>query len=422
MTNRKTAYELSQSQVTTPFDVVRLFWRLTNDRRPHLDSVLDMGAGDGRFAMGGQYRRYVGVEIDAQRAKMADLPCHARLRKGCIFQHRPNGYDACIGNPPYVRHHDIESPWREQIVKRIARELGFTLNRNCNLFVYFICLAILKSREDGIVALVIPHEWVSRPSVEPLRRFLKEKKWGVDVYRFVDRIFSGVLTTASITIIDKKDRTGHWKFFDIDSKQTIRPRKGPSAAGSVVLQYADRGAIWAMRGLSPGSQSVFTLSEGERIHCGLSLRDVVPCVTTLRHLPGTVRTLTMASFKRHFVEQGARCWLIRSFSGRRSAALDAYLSSVPKHIRENYTCRNRKQWSCFTPHPVPDILISSGFTAFGPKVVRNLIGDIPWARSWASMFRISFHCGNCSIIFARRTLNERSFLTRRRLRSLRLDN
>jgi hypothetical protein len=332
-----------------------------------------MGAGDGRFAMGGQYEQYVGVEIDAQRAKMAKLPRNARLHTGCIFQHFPGGYDACIGNPPYVRHHDIESPWRERIVKRIAQGLGFTLNRNCNLFVYFICLAILKSQHDGIVALLIPHEWVSRPSVEPLRRFLKEKKWGVDVYRFVDPIFSGVLTTASITIIDKKDRTGIWRFFDIDSKQTIRPRKGPSAAGSAVLQYADRGPIWAMRGLSPGAQPVFTLTEGQRIHYGLSLRDVAPCVTTLKHVPGSVRTLTMASFKRYFVEQGARCWLIRSYSDRRSAALNAYLSSVPKDICENYTCRNRELWYCFTPHPVPDILVSSGFTAFGPKVVRNLV-------------------------------------------------
>ena len=239
---------------------------------------------------------------------------------------------------------------------------------------------------------------------------------------FCRSIFSGVLTTASITIIDKKDRTGHWRFFDIDSQQAISPRKGPSAAGSAVLQYADRGAIWAMRGLSPGSQSVFTLSEGERIHYGLSLKDVVPCVTTLRHLPSTVRTLTMASFKRHFVEQGARCWLIRSFSGRRSAALDAYLSSVPKHIRENYTCRNRKQWSCFTPHPVPDILVSSGFTAFGPKVVRNLIGRMPSGRSWASMFRTVFATEVAALSSARRTLNEKSFLTRRHLRRLRCDN
>ncbi len=221
----------------------------------------------------------------------------------------------------------------------------------------------------------------------------------MDVYRFVDPIFSGVLTTASITIIDKKDRTGHWRFFDIDSKQTIHPRKGPSAAGSAVLHYADRGAIWAMRGLSPGSQSVFTLSEGERIHYGLSLSDVVPCVTTLRHLPASVRTLSAASFKRHFVERGARCWLIRSFSRRRSTALDAYLSSVPKHIRENYTCRNREDWSCFTPHPVPAILVGSGFTTFGPKVVRNLIGRKPSARSWVSMSRNGFHCANCSIIF-----------------------
>ncbi|MFZ1934160.1 MAG: hypothetical protein WCB27_03250, partial [Thermoguttaceae bacterium] len=99
MTNAKTAYELSQSQVTTPVAVVKLFWRLTNSRRPHLGSVLDMGAGDCRFATGGQYKRYVGVEIDAHRAKAANVPRDGRLQVGCVFQHRHQGYDACIGNP-----------------------------------------------------------------------------------------------------------------------------------------------------------------------------------------------------------------------------------------------------------------------------------------------------------------------------------
>ena len=125
---------------------------------------------------------------------------------------REHGYDACIGNPPYVRHHDIESPWKESVVNRIDRELGVSLNKKCNLYLYFMCLGFLKTRGDGILSFVIPFEWVSRPSAEPVRAFIRQKGWEVKVFRFQRPIFPGVLTTASITIVNKRKTTGLWYF------------------------------------------------------------------------------------------------------------------------------------------------------------------------------------------------------------------
>lgn len=371
---RKTAYELSQSQVSTPKVLVELFWTLVQHRRAYLDTVLDLGAGDCRFAFGGSFREYVGIEIDPERAKMATLPSGGQLLTGCAFRHKRSNYDACIGNPPYVRHHDIESPWQEQVHSRIATSLGVTLNGKCNLFVYFLCLAAMKTKEDGLIAMIVPYEWVSRPSSKAFRDFVENSGWQIDVYRFSNPVFDDVLTTASITIIDKSVHSGAWQFFDVDTELNIRRRRGPTRSGSLPLQHQSRGAIWAMRGLSPGSQKYFTLTEGERIHNGLSRRDVAPCVTTLRHVPHSVRTLTKAAFERYFVGAGARCWLIRSCCKKHSAALEAYLAEAPASVRSNYTCSNREPWFAYQAHPVPQLLISSGFVQFGPKTVRNLIG------------------------------------------------
>src|ERR1035437_9615398 len=98
MKRLKTAYELSASQVTTPAKAISLFWRLTGRRRKPLGSVLDLGAGDCRFARGGNYSRYVGVEIDPRRSKNAVLPHNGELLHGCAFRHSGQDYDACIGN------------------------------------------------------------------------------------------------------------------------------------------------------------------------------------------------------------------------------------------------------------------------------------------------------------------------------------
>jgi hypothetical protein len=155
-----------------------------------------------------------------------------------------------------------------------------------------------------------------------------------------------------------------------------------------VLKYAGRGEAWALRGLSPGSQKLFTLTEQERQNAGLTKQDVVPCVTTLKDVPRTLRVLSKTAFKKHFIDVDARCWLIKSFQKKRSATLDAYLNSVPESARDTYTCRNQTPWFNYLPHPVPQMLFGSGFTKFGPKVLINSMGAHAVGSVWG------IHCGN----------------------------
>jgi hypothetical protein len=129
-----------------------------------------------------------------------------------------------------------------------------------------------------------------------------------------------------------------------------------------------------LRGLSPGTQKIFTLTEGERIHHGLELTDVWPCVTSLVPLDESVTELNAATFRKHYRDQGERCWLIRSCETELSSTLRRYLDSVPANQRATTTCTNRDEWYRFKPFPVSKILVASGFIGNRPKVVRNVIG------------------------------------------------
>jgi hypothetical protein len=374
MTHPRTAYELRESQVTTPEPVVTLFWQLTKQYRERLGSVLDLGAGDCRFAAGGSFDRYTGIEIDRSRVELANVPSNGEIICGCAFRHGGVGYDACVGNPPYVRHHDIQSPWKERTITRLQRELAFSLNGHSNLYLYFFCLGLIKSAEEGLVAFVIPYEWVSRPSAKALRAYIQRQRWNVAVYRFQMPIFEGVLTTASVSIVDKARSDGQWAYYDITPSYQVVKRRGITNSRLGVLDYTKRGKIWALRGLSPGSQKIFTLTEGERIRNGLTRRDVVPCVTSLRMVPRNLRTLSNAAFHKSVVQAGEKCWLIRSYEPKRSSTLEAYLQSVPEGARQTFTCQNQSPWFNYRPHPVPQMLFSSGFTEFGPKVLINSVG------------------------------------------------
>jgi hypothetical protein len=374
MTKPRTAYELSRSQVSTPVGVVSLFWRITKQHRPHFESVLDLGADDCRLAEGGSYDAYTGVEIDAKKASVAKPPSNGVLFRGCVFRHKESGYSGCIANPPFVRHHDVRSPWKERTAKRLERELGIKLNKHCNLYLYFFCLALLKTSEDGLISFIMPYEWVSRPAFKSVRDYLRSQRWGVSVYRFQTPVFDRVMTTASVSVVDKSNKSGKWTYFDITADHVVKPRAGVTGSRKSVLDYSNRGQTWALRGLSPGSQKIFTLTEKERKSAGLTKRDVVPCVTTLRYLPRKPKVLTRAQFKKYYVDAGKRCWLICSFRKERSTKLNAYLASVPRSARQTYTCLNQSPWFNYRPHPTPQLLFSSGFTKFGPKVLINHVG------------------------------------------------
>lgn len=374
MRSPRTYYELRDSQVSTPAPIVSLYWDIVKQHRPKLHTVLDLGAGDARFSIGGHYKKYIGVEIDSDASAQAQTLPHGRIETACAFAFEQTGFDACIGNPPYVRHHDIESPWKEKTAARLANELGFHFDMHGNLFLYFIALGLIKTNEDGLVAMVVPYEWVSRPSARGLRDLLSKKGWGVSVYRFQEAIFDGVLTTACITVIDKGQRTGSWEFYDVAGNLGISDRNGISGTEYEVLPHSERGNIWARRGISPGSQEIFTLTEGQRIQHGLTLDDVVPCVTTLRHVPKSLRILNTQAFKKNFIDAGKRCWLIKSNVNPLSKRLRDYLNGIPESERNTYTCLNQDPWYDYESSPVPAMLIHTGFTTFGPKVLINSIG------------------------------------------------
>ncbi len=373
MREHKTAYDLERSQVVTPISVVQQFWRITHQYRSRFSNVLDLGAGDGRFARGARYGSYDGIEISRNNHPLANLPEGARIVYKCAFEHEGGNYAACVGNPPYVRHHDIDGEWRNNIVHQLERETGFKINQKCNLYIYFLFLALLKSKSDGLVSVVIPYEWVSRPSAEPLRKYINQNKWQVDVYKFVEAPFDGVLTTASISVIDKRNHNGQWSYYQIDPEGSISRLKSMTGSNRQVLPYENRGNLWAMRGMSPGTQKVFTLTEGERIHFGLAHDDVLPCVTSLREVPPDRSHLSQSTFREWFIHTDAKCWLIRSHTDAFSKRLQNYLDSIPEALRDTWTCTSRQPWYKYPLFKAPRLLVSTGFTSFGPKILINSI-------------------------------------------------
>jgi predicted RNA methylase len=370
---------LDRCQVDTPKELVSNVWEHVRNRRSRIGTVIDFGAGDGRFAHGGRFRTYIGYEIDGKRCATAKLPPHATLLNKCAFAETRSDADLCIGNPPYVRNQDLPRGWRERVSDVLTLRTGVRLSGLANAWQYFFLLSLASTHTRGLIAIVVPYEWVSRPSSAALREYIKSQSWSVSVYRLRDETFDRVLTTSSITVIDKRRPTGQWGFFEELPRGGYRELPSAAESSAGVVRYALRSEasneeVYAKRGLSPGTQEVLVLTEGERVRSGLRIgTDVVPCVTSLRPLAPDCEVLTDAVFREKFRLADHKCWLIRTDS-ELSGPLKSYLAHVSAAKYQTATCLSREHWWQFTMPETPDLLSATGFCGARPKVAVNAVG------------------------------------------------
>ena len=369
---------LDRCRVDTPADLVAELWARVHERRASVRIVFDFGAGDGRFAAAGKYESYVGFEIDESRCVRKTLSNRAVLLNQCAFSQDVHDADLCIGNPPYVRNQDLPRGWRRLVAGTLEKRTGVAISGLANAWQYFFLLALASTKIDGLVSLLVPYEWVSRPSAQAIRDYIRGNRWGVYVYRLRDEAFSRVLTTSSITIIDKSEKRGSWRYFEEIERGVYRRLKSPSGGSKGFIAYAGghvktRNSVRAKRGLSPGTQDVLVLTEGERIRAGLKIgSDVVACVTSLRPIDAHCEIMTPTVFRQRFQLTGVKCWLIRT-ERPLSPRLYGYLANVRPDRYQTSTCLSREHWWEFNMPGVPRLLVATGFRGERPKAVVNRV-------------------------------------------------
>jgi hypothetical protein len=96
------------------------------------------------------------------------------------------GFDAVIGNPPYVRQESL-SVFKDYFKKRYQSFDGVA-----DLYTYFMEKAVRLLREDGLFSFIVSGSFLRTTYAEPLRRFLKTS---AAVLRIVD--FGGLPVFAN---------------------------------------------------------------------------------------------------------------------------------------------------------------------------------------------------------------------------------
>ncbi len=107
------------------------------------------------------------------------------------------GFDAVVGNPPYVRQEGLADQ-KEYFKKKYK-----AFDSSADLYTYFIEKAVSVLRRDGLFGFIVANKWLRANFAVPLRAWMKEHQ----VLQLIDfgdlQVFKGVSAYPCILIIKK---------------------------------------------------------------------------------------------------------------------------------------------------------------------------------------------------------------------------
>lgn len=184
----------------TPAAIVKAMmdWAAAETAKPV--RVVDPGAGSGRFVVAAAAAfpeaHLVAVEIDPLavlmlRANAAVLGFAQRLDvivddyRNLVLP-RVKGPTLFIGNPPYVRHHEIEAKWKDWLADEAAG-LELSASKLAGLHVHFFLATAKAARPKDFGAFITASEWLD-----------------VNYGSLVRSLMLGRLGGKSVTVVDPK--------------------------------------------------------------------------------------------------------------------------------------------------------------------------------------------------------------------------
>jgi type I restriction-modification system DNA methylase subunit len=116
---------------------------------------------------------------------------------------KSGGFDAVIGNPPYVRIQALQE-WAPIEVEHYKTAYKSAGKGNYDLYVVFVEKGLSLLNKNGRLGFILPHKFFNAQYGEPLRGLVAKGKHLAEVIHFGDQqIFAGATTYTCLLFLDK---------------------------------------------------------------------------------------------------------------------------------------------------------------------------------------------------------------------------
>jgi adenine-specific DNA-methyltransferase len=122
-----------------------------------------------------------------------------------------NQFDYIVGNPPYIRIHNLD----EETRKILKNEFQFSKG-TIDIYISFFELGFKLANKNGILGYITPNSFLRNSSYKDFRKFLKEKKAVKTLIDFKsNKIFKDFATYTAITIIDFNNSKNYFSYKEL---------------------------------------------------------------------------------------------------------------------------------------------------------------------------------------------------------------
>lgn len=363
--------------------------------------VVDPGTGSARFLLEAgrvlSEALLVGVELDPLAALLAraNLTAAGLDHRAQVLVHdyrdadlgEHEGITAYIGNPPYVRHHQIEREWKEWLATYSA-SLGLKASGLAGMHVHFMLATALRARQGDLGAFVTSSEWLDVNYGHLPRMLFATQLGGVSIH-LVDphaTPFADAATTAAVTCFEVGDPAASVRMERVPSTSDLGALNGGRPFSRRQLRATPR---WSalLNGSKKPPEGYVELGEICRVHRGavtgansiwitdadnpaLPEEVLFPSVTRATELiDATDGILSSTDDLRAVIDLPAD---LDMFDDADRLRIDRFLQSAERRgVRSGYIARNRNPWwavSLRAPAPI----LATYMARRPPTFVRNL--------------------------------------------------
>ena len=359
-------------QTYTPHPIIEAMLRWASDHGTPT-RVVGPGAGSGRYLLAAG-RRFPEAELHGSdvdplatlmlRANLAaaGLAGRARIHLGdyrALALPEAEGPTLFIGNPPYVRHHQIAPEWKAWLLQT-ARRHGLHASALAGLHVHFFLATAEYGRRGDFGAFITSSEWLDVNYGALVRRLLLDELGGQSLHVLAPEAqpFSDATTTGAITCFRIGDTVPAMKVRRVESVSDLgRLAKGRSVSRQRLAEtnrwsvlthvtpalpegHVELGELCRVhRGTVTGANAVWVRRDA---HPDLPERVLFPSITRARELFGAGARLGSLDALRRVVDLPVD---LDVFDAAERRQIDRFLREArARGVPEGYIASNRRAW------------------------------------------------------------------------------
>lgn len=362
--------------------------------------VVDPGAGSGRFSVAAgrlfPSAELVAVELDPLAALIARANLSAAGLAGrasvAVADYRELSLARAdcrtlfVGNPPYVRHHQIESRWKRWL-SATASKRGVEASQLAGLHVHFFLATLEHARAGDRGVFITSSEWLDTNYGELVRRLLLDGLGGLAIHMIEPTAlpFEDATTTGAITCFEVGSKPTSLRLRQVKSaaklgaldggKLVARQRLAETRRWSPLVRasqkvpegYIELGEICRVhRGAVTGSNAMWVRSPSE---VDLPPEVLFPSVTRARELFAAGEALDRPDELRVVVDLPVE---LDEFPSPSKRKIERFIKTAKREgVPDGYIARTRRSWwSVGLRAPAP--ILATYMARRPPAFVRNL--------------------------------------------------